>query len=127
VANNLLETFVVLGPDHSAARVEVTPTVYEELDRRFEGFRGRLLVARFDSERDWATWEIHPHGDEVVVLLSGAADLVLDRPQGHEVVALRNPGDFAIVPKATWHTARISTPTAMLFVTPGEGTGNAVR
>jgi hypothetical protein len=29
-----------------------------------------------------------------------------------------------VVPKATWHTAKISTPTALLFVTPGEATQN---
>ena len=127
MVNNLLETYVVLGPDHAASRVDVTPSVFEELDRRFENFRGRLLVARFDFTCDWPTWEIHPHGDEVVTLISGAADMVLELPHGRDTLPLRKPGDFAIVPKGTWHTARISTPTSMLFVTPGEGTGNAVR
>jgi hypothetical protein len=41
-----------------------------------------------------------------------------------ELIHLRESGSFAIVPRETWHTARTSVPTRMLFVTPGEGTEN---
>ena len=37
---------------------------------------------------------------------------------------LRDPGSYVVVPKGTWHTARTSVPTRMLFMTPGEGTEN---
>lgn len=121
---NLLKTFVVMAPDCSATGVDVTATIWEELDRRFDHFKGHLLVARFDFEADWPSWEIHPAGDELVVLLSGSADMVLDRDGKHEVASLTQPGSFVIVPKGVWHTGRTSTPTTMLFVTPGEGTAN---
>ena len=114
----------MLGPALQAAEVEVTPNVYEELHRNFEGFRGRLLVSMFSFESDWPTWERHPAGDEVVVLLYGGADMVLDKPAGRKTVRLAKPGDYVVVPKGTWHTARIDMPTRMLFVTPGEGTQN---
>lgn len=122
--SNLFDTYVVLRPDQSAVPVEVTPTVFEELDSRFDNFRGHQLVSSLNFTRDWPTWEVHPHGDEVVMLLSGAARLVLDEPGGHRVVELSKAGDYVIVPKATWHTAKIAVPTAMLFVTPGEATQN---
>jgi len=117
----------VIGPDQSVSPIAVTPTIYEELDKRFEGFRGRLLVATHRFDADWPTWEMHPKGDEVVVLMSGSARMVLDEAGSHRAVVLSTPGDFVVVPKATWHTAKISTPTTLLFVTPGEGTENAVR
>lgn len=122
--SNLFDTYVVIGPDQSAVPVDVTPTVFEELDRRFDNFKGRQLVSSLNFDRDWPTWEIHPHGDEVVMLLSGAARMVLDEPGGQRVVELSKAGDYVIVPKATWHTAKIAVPTAMLFVTPGEATQN---
>jgi mannose-6-phosphate isomerase-like protein (cupin superfamily) len=124
--NELDKTVVVLGPDLSATPFSVTPTLYEDLDAQFEGFRGRTLIGMHLFHGDWPTWERHPAGDEVVVLLSGAAEFVLDRGGRHESTPL-GPGEFIIVPRNTWHTARISTPTAMLFVTPGEGTENEVR
>jgi mannose-6-phosphate isomerase-like protein (cupin superfamily) len=121
---NLFDTFVVTGTDLRATPVEVTPTLYQELDARFEGFRGRTLVAAHRFERDWATWEVHPAGDEVVVLLSGAATFLLGEQGNPTSVSLTQPGEFVVVPKGTWHTARVSGPTQMLFVTPGEGTQN---
>ena len=121
---DLRSTFVVIDPNHAAIPVAVTPTIFEELDKRFENFKGRLLVSSFSFDSDWPTWEIHPAGDEVVCLLTGNATMVLDRNGIEEAVHLRNPGSFIIVPKGTWHTARTSVPTTMLFVTPGEGTQN---
>jgi len=122
--HNLASTFVVVEPHHAAIPVAVTPTIYEELDKRFDQFKGRLLVSCFSFDSDWPSWEIHPAGDEIVCLLSGDVHLVLDRNGIEEIVHLRDPGSFVIVPKGTWHTARTSVPTTMLFVTPGEGTQN---
>jgi hypothetical protein len=34
----LTSTFVVVEPDHSAVPVSVTPTIFEELDARFDHF-----------------------------------------------------------------------------------------
>ena len=121
---DLASTFVVLQPDLSTELIEVRPTVFEELDRRFDGFRGRVLISSFTFESDWPTWEMHPVGDEVVCLLSGEATLVIDRGEVKEMVRLRVPGSYVVIPKGTWHTARTSVPTKMLFVTPGEGTEN---
>jgi mannose-6-phosphate isomerase-like protein (cupin superfamily) len=121
---DLASTFVVLQPDQSAALVKNTPTVYEELDRRFDGFKGRTLVSSHSFDADWSTWEMHPAGDEIVCLLSGDVEMVLQRHGGEEVTRLREAGSYVVVPKGTWHTARPRVPTTMLFVTPGQDTQN---
>jgi mannose-6-phosphate isomerase-like protein (cupin superfamily) len=121
---DLASTFVVLQPDQSATLVKVSPEVYEELDRRFDGFKGRTLVSSYSFDSDWPTWERHPAGDEVVCLLSGDVEMVLQREGGEEVTRLREPGAYVVVPKGTWHTARTRVPTTMLFVTPGQDTQN---
>jgi len=121
---DLASTFVVLKPDQSAALVQVTPTVFEELDRRFRGFKGHVLISNFAFDSDWPSWERHPAGDELVCLLSGEVTLVLDREGKEETAELRKPGEFVLVPKGTWHTARTRVATTVLFVTPGEGTQN---
>jgi mannose-6-phosphate isomerase-like protein (cupin superfamily) len=120
----LTSTFVVVEPDHKAIPIAVTPAIYDELDKQFENFKDRLLVSAFNFESDWSSWEMHPAGDEIVCLLSGDVTLVLDRNGAEQIIHLRDPGSFAIVPKGTWHTARTAVPTRMLFVTPGEGTQN---
>ena len=35
---------------------------------------------------------------------------------------LRAPGQFALVPKGTWHTAKVHETSRAVFITAGEGT-----
>jgi oxalate decarboxylase/phosphoglucose isomerase-like protein (cupin superfamily) len=66
---------------------------------------------------------MHPHGDEIVCLISGRIDFILEAPDGqHRIHELSQPGSFAFVPRGTWHTARTAVPTTLLFITAGEGT-----
>jgi quercetin dioxygenase-like cupin family protein len=122
--HDLASTFVVFKPDQRAALVQNGAGVFEALDRRFGGFKGHVLVSSFAFDSDWPSWERHPAGDELVCLLSGEVELVLELENRHEVARLKKAGEFVLVPRNTWHTARTSVPTKMLFVTPGEGTEN---
>lgn len=121
---NMRDSIVIVDSGFDAETLPVTETMWSELDEKFGDFAGRSLISQFSFEEDWPTWEVHPAGDEFVVLVSGAAEMVLAMPEGDRTIVLGEPGDFVIVPRGTWHTARISTPTKMLFVTPGEGTIN---
>lgn len=119
---DLAATFAVLGPGGSAVPVDVTSTLYADLDQRFDGFADHCLVSCHTFDADWASWEMHPAGDEVVCLLSGEARFVLDVAGKEETLHLREPGAYVIVPKGTWHTARVAKAATVLFITPGAGT-----
>jgi oxalate decarboxylase/phosphoglucose isomerase-like protein (cupin superfamily) len=67
---------------------------------------------------------MHPAGDEFVCLLSGQVEFILEQDSGETKVQMSIPGEFVIVPQGIWHTAKVQTPSSMLFVTPGEGTQN---
>lgn len=120
--HQLAETFAVLKPDLRVQPVGVAPGFYEALNADFDGFGGHILVAMHEFSRDWPSWERHPAGDEVVMLLSGRATMVLRTGAGEETAVLAEPGSYVVVPRGTWHTARVSEATRMLFITPGEGT-----
>lgn len=123
--HDLNRTRVVLAPGGDAALKDDSPEFYAELDRDFGGFEGHILVQRYTFDSPWPTWEIHPDGDEFVYLISGDTDLVLHTAAGEQVVRVDAPGDYVMVPRGTWHTARPHAPTSMLFVTPGAGTLNS--
>lgn len=116
-------TRIIMSPSGAATAKTITPDFYEELDE-FGTFAGHVLISRFDFAEPWPTWEIHPHGDEFVYLLSGDVDFVLRTDDGDKTVRVNTPGAFVMVPKGTWHTARPNAPTSMLFVTPGQDTQN---
>lgn len=116
--------FVVLDPDKNATVVRYSPDLFATLDKDFGDFVGHELVSCFEFSSDWPSWEIHPHGDEIVVLLAGSAVMQLDRGGAVEDVVLSRQGEYVVVPKATWHTAKVAKKAKLLFITPGQDTQN---
>lgn len=122
----IFDHFAVLKPDLLFDKLEVGSEIYNELDVLYSGFRSHTLISAHQFSEDWSTWEKHPAGDEMVILLSGRVEFVLRRESGDESIVLEEPGSFVIIPRNTWHTARTQQVTSLLFLTPGEGTQNAV-
>ena len=125
-AQYLPKSFAVLKPDQSVETVAVGPALYQELDRDFSGFKSHALVSVHEFSADWPSWERHPAGDEIVILLSGNASLILRCGEGEQRIELADSLEFVVVPRNTWHTAKIPDWAQMLFITPGEGTENQV-
>ena len=119
---DLCKVFAVLQPDMSASQEALRPGLYSDLDARYNDFENHSLVACYDFSADWGSWEQHPAGDEVVVLLSGTVTMVLWQNKAEKLVELTTPGSYVIVPRGIWHTARVSKPAKMLFITPGQNT-----
>ena len=124
---NIESTRAIFSPSNLVTLKEVTDSFFPELDQAFPDFENHMLISQHAFDEVWPTWEIHPKGDELVLLLSGDTDLVLSNPDGSEtVIRVSGQGDYVVVPKGTWHTARPHAPTSLLFMTPGEGTLNAL-
>jgi mannose-6-phosphate isomerase-like protein (cupin superfamily) len=61
--------------------------------------------------------EMHPDGDEVLFLISGRLDVVLEE---HETYVVEmTPGQTLIVPKGVWHRVVPREPSHLLHITPG--------
>jgi mannose-6-phosphate isomerase-like protein (cupin superfamily) len=121
-AIDLCATYVHLEDGPNARPVAIGPDFWETIDRRTDLAGGRLVLV-FHNAADWPTWEMQPAGEEIVYLLSGAVDLVLEEPDGERVLALR-PGQAVIVPRGVWHRGIVHAPGDTLHITRGEGTQN---
>jgi mannose-6-phosphate isomerase-like protein (cupin superfamily) len=64
--------------------------------------------------------EMHPDGDEILVLVSGQIDLVLENWSGHENIPVF-PGQAVVVPRGVWHRVTSRQPGRLLHITPGPG------
>jgi mannose-6-phosphate isomerase-like protein (cupin superfamily) len=124
-AFDLTEAIVHLGLGSTATPItdwEWSAETLQAYEDRFaaDGRDGRLVCIT-PQAKTWDTWERHPSGEEVVVLLTGRIDVVQDLDGGHTVVEL-HPGEAMINPVGVWHTARVHEPGTALFITPGFGT-----
>ena len=91
-----------------------------------DGAEGRL-VSFYRFEESWPMWEMHPHGSEVVVCVSGRMTLHQQLADGTEKSVELGPSEYAINPPGAWHTADVAEPGSALFITSGEGTEHRPR
>ena len=115
------ETYVHLTAAGSAQPIPGGERFWSLPEAELDRFDGGWLITEFECASDWTNWEMHPEGDEFVYLLSGEAVLMLEQPVGVSKVPLSGRA-AVVVPRGVWHTARVSRPSRMLFVTRGRGT-----
>lgn len=115
------KTYVLLSADGSAMQVPGGEAFWSRPQPELDRFGQGWLVSEFECSADWPNWEMHPHADEFVYLLSGEAIFQLELATGIASIPLSSRG-AVVVPKGVWHTAKVSLPARMLFVTLGSGT-----
>jgi mannose-6-phosphate isomerase-like protein (cupin superfamily) len=113
-------TYVQLRDGPAAVLVPVGSDFWERIGERTELHDGRLLMVTHQTGQ-WTHWEMHPAGDEVLYLLSGKMDVILQNNNSQEIVSLSG-GKAVIVPAGSWHTVKIYSPGDLLSITRGAGT-----
>ena len=112
------ETYLHLQGDGTGIALEVGPDFWQ---KTITTLQGGWLVTAGHATRDWPHWEMHPQGEELIYVMSGAIELVVEDDEGEHVVPL-NPGQLYLMRRGVWHRARVKVPSQTLFVTFGEGT-----
>jgi len=120
---NIESTYLRLRPNASVETLRADAAFWQRLSSGQLGtFHNEYLVTSHRFHGDWPTWEMHPNGDEIVCLLSGAASFLLEFEERTQTIELKAAGSYVVVPKGVWHTAKGASAACMLFITAGEGT-----
>ena len=82
---------------------------------------GGWLLSGYELIEDMEHWEMHPEGNEILYMLSGACNVVLDEPAGERVINVAT-GQACLVPQGIWHRQVVIEPGRMLAITYGRGT-----
>ena len=118
---DLVRTFVHLTHSGDAEPVELTPSFWR--DSCSERLYDRLVgVFPFESAEDLhaSSQEVHPEADELLFVMSGAIDVVLEDGEAEQTVPLE-AGQAAIVPRGLWHRLVMRQPGKLLFVNSRSG------
>lgn len=123
IASNILRTYLHVQDGCRIASIEAPDSFWPDLAAGAfpELDRGRLMSA-FAFSGAWETWERHPSGEELVMLLSGAVSLTLEEPGGTRTLQLTSLGSYVLIPANTWHTATADGESTLVFLTPGADT-----
>lgn len=115
----LTETYLELRAGGAVEAIPLTPDFWPDLIEGRRRLEGRLIMAAAMSE-DMTHWEVHPAGDEILLLLSGEMTIILEGDPD-ETFTMQS-GEAFIVPRGRWHRVKVTEPGEMVFMTPGEGT-----
>ena len=91
-----------------------------------DGDEGRL-VSMFTFDQSWDMWEVHPSGAEVVLCTAGRITLHQEHADGSTDSVTLGPGQYAVNPPGTWHTADVDDTATAVFITSGVGTDHRPR
>jgi mannose-6-phosphate isomerase-like protein (cupin superfamily) len=124
-AFDLRATYLQLSDGGAVTAHRVTEEFWHTVEDD-SALQGGRLAGVIRQGADWQVWEMHPDGDEVLYLVSGAMDLILELPAGRRHVAVA-AGQCFVVPQGVWHTASVREAGELLFVTRGAGTEHRPR
>ena len=125
-ANIPIESFVLRGTAiHCAPDGDASLLRGEGLKARLQKLPGGLLLGAFQvalaSDAHPQTWEMHPAGDEILVMLTGALDVEYARESGRGASSLV-AGHGLVMPRGVWHRLDWREPGLLLTLTPLQGT-----
>jgi mannose-6-phosphate isomerase-like protein (cupin superfamily) len=124
--NFAFETFPLLASAIHVAHDGGTAVLRgENLKPRLQQLPGGLLLAAFqiahESDAHPDLWEMHPGGDEILVMLTGA--LALEYADGvHHGTCSLGAGQAVVMPCGWWHRLELREPGLLLTLTPLQGT-----
>ena len=116
-----INDYVVLSQDGNASRIEGGDQFWRLSEADLDAVGRQWLLAEFIFDTDWPNWEMHPEADELVYVLSGEANILLESERGIELVHVVAPA-LVRVPRGIWHTAKIIQSSRFLHMTMGAGT-----
>jgi mannose-6-phosphate isomerase-like protein (cupin superfamily) len=104
------------NPVQFTAQGSIEPVVQK--GRAHPAVAGRLAGEARMTKSPPHGGEMHPDGDELLILVEGEIDVVLDEDDGQSVVPLTH-GDAFVVPRGMWHRVIVKSPCRLLHFTPG--------
>jgi mannose-6-phosphate isomerase-like protein (cupin superfamily) len=119
---DLADTYLHLERGAGLRVLDVDDNFWATIDQRADLDDGRLVMAT-PVTTDWTSWEMHPHGDEVILVTEGVVRVHVDPG---EPVVVPAP-DLVVMPAGNCHTMDVIEPARVVTITWGAGTQHRGR
>ena len=117
---DLEKTYLFIDGAGGLESQDVGPSFWAEIGANPNA--GATMISASQGSGDWARWEMHPNGAEVLVILEGAPRVFLEHPDGRLERIEARAGATVVVPPGAWHRAECARPYKILYITYGPGT-----
>lgn len=117
---------IIPFPDTSSFWSQLMSGSYTDESLHAVAAAGGWLLTANDLIEDMRHWEMHPDGNEVLVVLDGAMDVVVEEPAGDRTFTVGR-GEACVVPQGAWHRQVVRERGRILAITFGRGTQHRPR
>ncbi len=105
----------VVGLDRADRRARLVEQTPGRGPQRIDGVTIGAPMLTGDPPHDG---EMHPDGDELLYMVSGAVTVRLELAEGERTIDL-GAGDAIVVPQGVWHKVTLREPGRLIHITPG--------
>lgn len=116
-----LGTLVRLDVDGRADALPRSPDAWRQVNRAKASRVLGMSEPKRPEDLHPDNWEMHPDGDEILHLVEGDIDLVVEGESGEILLPLAR-GQSCVVERGTWHRLLLRAPSRLMFLTPAGGT-----
>ena len=116
---DLSSTFVHIDDAGNATPIKLAPAFWRDTSFKYDRLVGTFEF-RSDDDLHSSMQEMHPEADELLFLVSGAIDVIIDKSGSEQVVSLE-AGQAALVPRDLWHRLVMRRPGKLLFINSRTG------
>lgn len=116
---------IYLAPSGAMRPYAKTPEFFRDAVYDPELATGRVLALhRVSTPQDvhFPIWEMHPEGDELIMLASGSVTVEFRDADG-STTAL-GPSSAIVVPAGAWHRIVVHEPSTLIAITPRRNTAH---
>ena len=124
VALGLQDNCIYLAPDKAMRPFAKTAEFFRCASQDPEFMDGCVLALHYvngPNDVHYPVWEMHPQGDEILILTSGSLSVELREAEKERTVPLPAQGAL-IVPAGTWHRLIVHELSVMIALTPRHNT-----
>jgi mannose-6-phosphate isomerase-like protein (cupin superfamily) len=123
-ALGLEDNCIYLARDGAMRCYAKTAEFFRSADRNPELMDGRTLALYHVNDPDdvhYPVWEMHPEGDELLILASGSLSVEFRRGEMERTAPLPPQAAF-IVPAGIWHRLIVHEPSVLIAITTRRNT-----
>lgn len=125
-ALGLRDNCIYLARDGAIRSYAKAAEFLEDAGRNPELMDGRMLAlyhVNGPHEVHYPTWEMHPEGDELLILASGSLSVEFRKGEMERTAPLPPQSAF-IVPARMWHRLIVHEPSMLIAITPLHNTAH---
>lgn len=112
---DLSQTYTLLHPTGDVEKVKGGEEFWKTPRSIHDRVGQHWLFSEQHYQNDWKEWKMHPAGDEIIYLLDGSINVIIEQANLTNTLKLRSSG-VVTIPRQVWYRIEVLDPCHVLNI-----------